>query len=113
MATSETPPTVDPAVGVYLNRVDRILPVVRAPLGQTFTGSGVVRGYVFIDGRWLKAPRADDDFADFAGLAEAALPSIPAGAADRFMLVTEGVGLSGGTDVTIDYWCSNHAGERI
>lgn len=113
MATSETPPTTEGGIGVALDRVDRLLPVVRAPLGQTFTGAGVLRGYVFVDGRWMKAPRADDDLVDFTGLAEAALPSLPAGSAERFMLITEGVGLSGGTQVTIDYWCTNRAGERI
>lgn len=115
-ATGEAAPT-DPGDGVHLYRVAAVTPVIRAPAGQTFTGTGSFAGYVYVEGLglWIRAPRADDDLADFAGLERLALPTLAVRAEGglRFMLLPIAVGLSGGAQVTVDYACVNRAGEAI
>lgn len=96
--------------------VGSIVPVVRAPAGQTFTGSGMVRAWLYVPSlaRWVRAPRADDDMADATGLAEAAFTAIKVTwTIGRFCLIFEGCGVTGGTAPELDLCCSAVGGEDI
>lgn len=110
--TSESAPSSG-SDGIALESVLSIVPVLHAPAGETFTGVGQLLGYVLPHGaeRWVRAPGADRDMTDLAGLDEAALVSInvlsPLG---RFAFVADSVGLSGGTTFTIDYVCVSRGG---
>lgn len=98
------------ADGVALVDVDAIIPVLTAPNGQTFTGAGTLLGYWYSDklARWVRAYRADDSFADLAGASEGVLPPLPVNnPSGRFAYICSGVGLSGGTTVTVTLLCSS------
>lgn len=107
--TTEAVPTLE-TDGVFLSDVATIVLIIRAPAGQTFLGTGSLLGYVYVPdlGRWLRAPRLDQELSDVAGLEEGSLITLyvdqPFG---RFMLVPSAVGLSAGTTMTTDYWCSS------
>jgi hypothetical protein len=112
-AQTDAAPSVAPSAaggGVPLSNVSAIVPVVRAPGGQTFTGVGSLLGYFWLDSlsRWVRAPRADLDLSDCGGLSEVALQSLPVSApVGWFFWVASGVGLSGGGgNVELDCWCS-------
>jgi hypothetical protein len=108
LATGEAAPTNDGNQGVDLRHARSIMPSFRAEEGETFTGSGYWRGYVWIPSRglWVRAPLTDDDASALSGLGEGALPAIIARfEATRFQYIPETVGVSGGTTVTIDYTC--------
>jgi hypothetical protein len=108
--TTEVAPTVTDK-GVPLEGVDSVMPVVKAPDGQTFTGTGTLLGYVYAAGRWVRAPRADRDLSDLAGLLEGALDAQPViSKAGYFIWIPSGVGLSGGTEITTDYVCTLGSG---
>jgi len=99
-------PGADPTLGVDLSRHWALMPSFRAPAGQTFDGTGLFRAWVWVQARllWIPAPQMDDDATMLAGLFEAALPPVVVRLDSvRFMFVPDGVGLSGGTDVTTDY----------
>jgi hypothetical protein len=98
----------------YGGGVPAVIPVLRAPVGETFTGAGVVRAWLYVPllSKWIRAPRADDDLADLAGLNEGVLPTIPImWTQGRFALVFEGAGLSGGTAPEIDLVAVTTGGE--
>lgn len=110
-ALTESAPTLA-SEGVSLNAITSIVPVVRAPEGQTIT-SGTVLGYYRADygEDWVRAPHADRDLTDVAGLASAALPAIPViSHHGRFALIANAVVLSGGAALTIDFECSGRNG---
>jgi len=119
-ATTESAPAspldgVDIAI-LYGGGVGSVVPVLRAPAGQTFTGTGTVKGYLYVPAlaRWVRAPRADDDLADANGLNEIALPALPISWTDgRFALVYDSVGLSGGTDPEVDLLACGRMGEAL
>lgn len=114
-ATTEPDPT-DGTDGVSLASVAFVVPILRAPAGKTFDGTGTVEAFVWVDalGRWVRAPRADEDLADLAGLGEGALPPLPISSPiGRLALVFKGVGLSGAGSPEIDLVCTNRLGEWI
>lgn len=96
------------ADGVNLEGVSAVVPIVHAPVGQTFTGAGRLLGYVYHPSTgWVRFPRGDYDLAEVSALQDAALPSFEVNAPrGRFALIASGVGLSGaGTQITIDFLC--------
>ena len=110
-SNSETAPSG--GVGVDLDDVGGVSVVMHAPSGQTFDGTGRLLGYLLLASAWVRAPRADVDMSDFAGLTDAALPSLsiyaPVG---RFIYIPSSVGLSSGTTITSDYYCTTRAGRQ-
>lgn len=114
-APTEAPPTLN-TDGLLLADVASIVPVLTAPPGETFTGSGTLQGYIFSDsiGLWLRAPRSDDTLADMAGLAQGALPAIQITSGNgRFAWICNGVGLSGGAIVTLTLICASLRGGGV
>ena len=109
-ALTEVAPVAVEGVQLDINYgIETILPVVRAPAGQTFTGAGFFLGYIYVAslGLWVRAPRADLDCSDLAGLEIAALPSLPVNSATGwFQLVPNGIGVSGGAEIITDYVCT-------
>lgn len=109
-STTEAAPT-DTSVGVPLEGVDSVMPVLKAPDGQTFTGTGTILAYVYAAGRWARAPTADRDLSDLSGLPEGALEAwLVISRSGWFIWIPSAVGLSGGTTVTTDYVCSLGSG---
>lgn len=109
---TESAPTGD--VGMNLDSVAAIVPVMRAPDGHTFTGAGHIRGYLRLGGEWHRAPRADDDLLDLAGLSSAALQGLPVSVpAGQFAIICEGVGVSGGTNITLELWAVDRRGMTL
>ena len=114
-ALTESAPSV-PTDGVDLSACAAVIPVIRAPAGQTLTGTGAIRWYIYITalGRWVKSPRGDDDVVELAGLSEGALPALlvtsPGG---RGAWVFDNLGVTGGTAPELDIFCMNRAGEEI
>lgn len=107
-ALSEADPTLA-SEGLLLTGVAAVIPVLTAPNGQTFTGAGTLNAYYWADAlnRWVRAPRSDDSFADLVGLAEGALPAVPVTSCNgRFAWICNGVGVSGGTIVTVTLLCA-------
>lgn len=99
--------------GITLYGVGAITPAVRAPNGQSFDGSGTLEGWVYSDllAKWLRAPRADTTLEDCATENEVILDTIPVPwGIGKFALIAKGVGLSGGTVVTIDFLASERIG---
>ena len=103
--------------GVALERIGAVVTFLKAPAGQTFTGAGFLRAWLKdpVRGVWARAPRADEDLVDFAGLAEASLESVRVGSPrGRFAWLCDGVGLSGaGGDVELDLACTGASGESL
>lgn len=111
-ALTESAPTL-PTDGVLLTDVAAVVPVLKAPNGQTFTGAGTLLAYYWSDAlsRWVRSPRADDVLSDLAGLAEGALPAIPVTSGHgRFAWICSGVGVSAGTAVTLTIICASLRG---
>lgn len=102
---------VDTSVGVPLEGVDCIMPVLKAPVGQTFDGSGTLLAYVYAAGRWVRRSLWDKDLSALAGLSEGSLDDeeirLRAG---YFIWIPNAVGVTGGTEITIDYVCSLGSG---
>jgi hypothetical protein len=95
--------------GVKMHSIESIVPAITAEAGQTFTGTGTLLGYVYVTAlaAWVRAPHSDFDLSDYAGLAQATLPALPVeSATGLFQLVPSGVGVSGGTTLTVDYVCT-------
>lgn len=116
--TDSAPASV--AEGVSLEAVASVLAILHAPAGQTFTGVGTLLGYVYAPlanggAAWLRAPRADFDLSDVAGLGDATLPAFPvASPTGRFALVPSGITLSGaGTTITTDYVATGVRSEAL
>jgi hypothetical protein len=102
-STTESAPT-GASEGAGLEGVGTVQVVAQAPSGQTFDGTGSLLGYVLPPDStvWVRAPRCDLEMDDANGLAAVSLPSLEvASPAGRFALVCSGVGLSGGTEVTL------------
>jgi hypothetical protein len=102
-ATTEAAPSLA-ADGIELWGTDTIVPVLTAPNGQTFDGTGALLGYFFAPqlARWVRSPRADESMADVSGMNEASFPGFPVlTQGGRFAWVCSGVGLSGGTVVRV------------
>lgn len=102
------------AQGMALHGVKSILPVVSAPSGQTFDGTGTWRGYVYSDyvAAWVRAPMADLDMTDAADLEVVAFPAIEVGQSQgRFALVPDGIGVSGGTALTLTLIAAGRFGD--
>ena len=100
--------------GMLVTGVIAVALAVHAPQGQTFTGSGYMRGYSYhgILGLWLPQGDADRDLVWRAGLADALFPSIPVDqAAGRIAWICDGVGLSGGTTITLEMLAYGPGGE--
>lgn len=110
--TTDSAPTGDD--GINLDAVESITPIVRAPEGETFDGTGAMLGYVKTwDDTWVRAPHCDSDMADMEGLEVGALRRIDIVATQgRFALVPSSVGLSDGTEVTTDYVCIQKGGGK-
>jgi hypothetical protein len=111
-ATTESAPSGS-TLGVDLDSVGSVCVVLHAPVGQTFDGTGTLLGYRFLANAWVRAPRADVDMADYAGLSDVAPPSLlteaPVG---RFIYMPSGIGLSGGSTITTDYVCTLRLGSQ-
>jgi hypothetical protein len=102
-ATTEAAPTLS-TDGIGLVGVDAVKPVLTAPNGQTFDGTGTIKGYFYsrLLGRWVEDPRAEDTLTDLLGKNEGTLPAIPVQTqGGRFAVVCSGVGLSGGSTITV------------
>jgi hypothetical protein len=100
---TETAPTADD--GIELNDVRAVAVFLRAPEGETFDGTGAMRGYVksAIDDTWGRAPRMDIDMAEFANEEVISLPPLPVSAPiSRAALIPEDVGVSSGTEMTAE-----------
>jgi len=111
-STTQAAPA-DAADGVGLKDVDSITPVLTAPNGQTFTGTGTLQGYYYSErlARWIRDYRADDTMSDLIGASEAKLPSLPViSPAGRFAYICNGIGLSGGSTVTVTLLCASKTG---
>lgn len=112
-ATTESAPTLS-TEGVSLVAVQSVLPFVAAPDGQTFDGTGVLRGYIWSDyiGQWVRAPQSDIDMTDADGEGVVAFPAIEVGQAQgRFALIPDGIGVSGGTALTLTLIAAGSLGE--
>jgi len=112
-ALTEAAPAL-PGDGIDLADVSAIVPILHAPVGQTFTGIGSLLAYVYsaTTATWVRFPRGDIDLSDAAGLQDAALPSFdvksPRG---RFALIANGVTLSGaGATIIIEFLCVTRQG---
>jgi hypothetical protein len=110
-------PPGDDSPGIDLRRVHRITTYLTAPGGQTFTGTGFLRAWVYdkIRGLWTRAPRSDEDLVDATGLEAATFGSMAVGSErTRFAWLLDGVGLSGaGGNVTIDLCATTPAGDPV
>lgn len=111
-ALTEAAPTLS-SEGIDLAWVDSITVILHAPVGQTFTGAGVLNGYVFSNGLWVPDSGADVDLSYVAGKQDGKCgPGLPVTAPrGRFALIANGVALSGaGTTITIDLMCTMKTG---
>jgi len=107
-ALTEAAPTLN-TDGILLTAVQSIIPVLTAPASNTFTGSGSMLGYYWSDAlaRWVRAPRSDDTMSDLTGLAEGVLPALPVISGNgRFAWIASGIGVSGGTSITLTLICA-------
>lgn len=107
-APTEAAPTLN-TDGVGLGDVSSVVPVLQAPVAQTFTGAGTIQGWYYSDvlGIWVRAPRADDSLSDLAGLNIGVLPAVPVASGNgRFAWICNGVGLSGGAIITLTLICA-------
>lgn len=117
-ALTETAPTLA-TDGVDLSSVSAIVPVLHAPGGQTFSGGGMMLGYVYVPlanggAAWIRSPRSDYDMADASGLTDATLPAYPVlSATGRFALIPSAVTVSSGSSMTTDYVCTGVRGEAL
>jgi hypothetical protein len=118
-ALTEGAPAVGDGVDITLKNlggVGTVIPVLRAPAGETFTGAGMIRAWLYVPvlGRWVRAPRADDDLSDATGLGEAALTAVKiAWTAGRFALTFDGAVVSAGAAPELDMVCVAHGGDEI
>lgn len=111
-ALTEAAPTLND--GVLLEGVAAVVPTIHAPGGQTFTGAGKLLGYVKRNGSWVRAPRSDVALDSVAGLQDADLDAIRVfSPRDRFALIASAVGLSGGTQITLELYCVNRSGSEV
>lgn len=104
------------ADGVPLDDVASIKVVVHAPVGQTFTATGSLLGYVYSNGVWVRDSNADIDFSYASGLQDGGLgPALPVSSRrDRFALIASAVGLSGaGTQITLEMMAVTTKGEAV
>jgi hypothetical protein len=102
-ALTESAPT-DPTDGIDLRGVDSIAVSIAAPNGQTFDGTGALLAYRYHDdiGAWRPMPEFDYDMSDALNRASVEWASISVNQKDgRIAYVPSGVGVSGGTVLTI------------
>jgi hypothetical protein len=106
-ALTETEPALS-TDGVSLADVASVIPVLHAPVGQTFTGVGSLLGYKWTGSTWVRAPRLDYDLSEIAGLQDGELRPMPVDAPrGRLALIASGVTLSGaGATVTLELLCT-------
>lgn len=105
MALTESAP-VDQTEGIALD-VEVIVPILHAPVGQTFTGgssSGTLVAYFYHKTTgWVRVPRLDDDLTDCTGLSIVRFQPIVLYTHDgQFALMPSGVLVSGGTVIQLD-----------
>jgi hypothetical protein len=104
------------AAGVELLGVGTIVTHLTAPDGATFDGAGFLRAWLRdpATGAARRAPRADEDLVDGAGLASFVLPGKAVGSTrGRFSWLADGIGLVNGPgNITIDMACTTPKGDR-
>jgi hypothetical protein len=102
-ALTEAAPVAE-SDGFDLTGIGSILPVLKAPNGETLTGSGFLRSYYYSRqlSLWLPVPLLDEELTDYAGKLYVTLQSVPIVHPDgKLALIADGVGVTGGAQVTV------------
>lgn len=99
--------------GIDMAKVDAFNLYLKAANGQTFTGVGVLRAWLYEPARatWVRSPANDVGIPeDSAGLSEFAIsPFTVKSMRGRLALICDGVGVTGGT-ITLDFVCTGAGG---
>jgi hypothetical protein len=112
-ALTETAPSGND--GISLFDVASVVPVLHAPNGQTFTGAGTLLGYVKTAlGAWVRQASADLDVSELSGLQDGTLRAVTiASPRERLAYIASGIGLSGGTQITMELFAISPQGRDL